>query len=63
VRPFTRTEVTRYLLWIVLGLSLIGILAWYIFLSPGHEQIRTSPPAATADLILSAPHSVLRSTS
>jgi hypothetical protein len=58
MRPFTATEVARYLLWIVLGLALAAILAWYIFLSPGRERIHPGTQGATARLHLPEPQTV-----
>jgi hypothetical protein len=61
MRPFTPTEVAKYLLWVVLALALTAILAWHLFLTPGHERIHSGHEGATVQLRLpDAPHAVLR---
>jgi hypothetical protein len=50
MRPFNATEVTKYLLWVVLALALAAILAWYLFYSPGHERLHSGHPGATVYL-------------
>jgi hypothetical protein len=55
MRSFTPTEVTKYLLWVVLALALTAILVWRLFLTPPHEQIHPQPAGATAQLRLPDP--------
>jgi hypothetical protein len=50
MRPFTISEVTKYVLWVVLGLALTAILAWGLFLATGHRSIESQRPTATAQL-------------
>jgi hypothetical protein len=50
MRPFTPSEVTKYLLWIVLALALTAILIWHLFLATGHRSIESQPGSASAHL-------------
>jgi hypothetical protein len=65
MRPFTPTEVTKYLLWVVLALALTALLVWRLFLAAPHEQIHPQPAGANVHLSLPAlphlfaPHPVL----
>jgi hypothetical protein len=52
MRPFTATAVTKYVLWIVLALTLTAILAWRLFLATGHRSIEPQRPTATTHLRL-----------
>jgi hypothetical protein len=52
MRPFTASEVAKYVLWVVLGLALTAILAWRLFLATGHKSIETSPGGGSAYLHL-----------
>jgi hypothetical protein len=50
MRPFNPTEVTKYLLWVVLALVLALILGWYVFQSHGHNGIHSNREGAVARL-------------
>jgi hypothetical protein len=52
MRPFTSSEVTKYILWVVLGLVLTAILVWRLFLATGHKSIESQRPSATVQLRL-----------
>jgi hypothetical protein len=55
MRPFTPAEVTKYVLWIVLALTLTAILVWRLFLATGHRSIEPQRPTATSHLRLPDP--------
>lgn len=55
MRPFTPTEVAKYLLWVVLALALTAILVWRLYLTPAHEQIHSGHPGAAVQLRLPEP--------
>ena len=52
MRPFTPTEVAKYLMWVVLALAITGILAWRLFLASPRERIHSGHEGATAQLRL-----------
>lgn len=62
MRPFTRTEVAKYLLWVVIALALTAILFGRLFLTSGHEPIHSGHQGSTVQLRLpDPPRSPLRS--
>jgi hypothetical protein len=46
MRPFSRKEVTCFLLWVAIGLMLVCALTWWLAHSTAHERlhpVRSSP--------------------
>lgn len=52
MRPFTPTEVAKYLIWVVLALAITIILAWRLFYASPRERIHSDREGATAQLRL-----------
>jgi hypothetical protein len=58
MRPFAPTEVTKYLLWVVLALAITIILVWRLFYAHGREGVHPQHYGATVQLHLpDPPHS------
>lgn len=55
MRPFTPVEVTKYLLWVLLGITIVTILVWRLFMAPAHERIHSGHAGATVQLHLPDP--------
>jgi hypothetical protein len=39
MRPFSRKEVTCFLLWVAIGLMVVCALGWWVLHSTAHEQV------------------------
>ena len=52
MRPFTPTEVAKYLIWVVLAVAVTVLLIWRLFLAHGHEGIHSQRYGSAVELHL-----------
>ena len=58
--PFNRKEVTCYLLWTVIILTIVAIIGWLVFYSAGREPVHSHHQGATVQLRMPGSESLPR---
>jgi hypothetical protein len=60
MQPFTRKNVTCYILWAAILVMIAAIVGWWIFYSPGHEPIQPKREGSTVLLQHAGPNPARR---